>query len=93
MKLESKITILSIAEYISNGENVKIKSIDSSLKDKHIAYYPELPSEITPPCSYLNNRTMNIISSDTKITKKLYVIPEEMILPGSLKYACQLIKE
>ena len=36
---------------------------------------------------------MNIISSDTKITKKMSVIPKEMILPSFLKYVCRLIKE
>ena len=36
---------------------------------------------------------MNIISSDTKITKKLSVISEEIILPSFLKYVHQLIKE
>ena len=41
---------------------------------------PELPFGIISPCSYLNIKTMNIISSDINITEKLSVIPEEMIL-------------
>ena len=60
--------------------------MDSSLKDVDIAYCPELPFEIISPCSYLNIETMNIISSDTKITSKLSVIPERMILPSFLKF-------
>ena len=34
MVVVSKKIILSIAEYIRNGKNIKIKPIDSSLKDK-----------------------------------------------------------
>ena len=66
LKIESKKTIVSIAEYISHGKNLKIKPTDSSLKDKCVAYCPELPFEIISLCSYLNIKTMNIISSDTK---------------------------
>ena len=36
---------------------------------------------------------MNIISSDTKITKKISVCPKEMILPSFLKNVRQLIEE
>ena len=36
---------------------------------------------------------MNVTSSDTKITKKLSVIPEEVILPSFSKYIRLLIKE
>ena len=57
----------------------KIKPIDSSHKDKCIVYCPELPFGIISPCSYLNIETRNIISSDTNITEKLSVAPEEMI--------------
>ena len=37
-----KKTILSIAEYINNGENLKIKPIDSNLKDKCRTYCHDL---------------------------------------------------
>ena len=90
---KTKKTIFSIAEYISNGKNLKIKSIDSSFKDKCIAYCPELLSGILSPCSYVNIKAMNIISSDTKITKKSVFYSRKMILPSFLKYVCQLIKE
>ena len=73
---------------IRNGKNLEIKPIDSSLKDKYIAYCPELPFGILSPISYRNIKTMNI-SSDTKIAKKLLF----QILPSFLKYVCQLIKE
>ena len=36
---------------------------------------------------------MNNISCDTKIIKKLFVIPKEIFLPSFLKYVRQLIKE
>ena len=51
-------------------KNLKIKPIGSSLKDKCIAFCPELPFEILSPCSYLNIETINIISSEPKITNK-----------------------
>ena len=70
MKLikKSKKTI-SIAEYIKNGKNLKIEPTDSSLKAKCIAYCLELPFGIISLSSYVNIETMNIISSDTNITK------------------------
>ena len=48
---------------------------------------------ILSPFSFLNIEAMSVVSSDTKVTKKLSVIPEEMILPRFLKYVRQLIKE
>ena len=36
---------------------------------------------------------MNIVSSDTEITKKLSTIPNEILLPYFWKYFCELIKE
>ena len=66
LRIESKKTILSIAEYINNRKNFKIEPIDSSLKGKCIGYCPELPSGILSPCSYLNIKKMNIIFSDKK---------------------------
>ena len=58
------------------------------------AYCPELALVILSLCSYINIKAMNIISSDPKIiTKKLSVIPEQIILPSFLKYVFQLIKE
>ena len=35
----TKNSILNIAEYISNGKNLKIKPIDSSFKNKCITYF------------------------------------------------------
>ena len=66
---KSKKTILSIAEYIKNGKNLRIEPIDSSLKAKCIVYCLELPFGIISLSSYVNIETMNIISSDTNITK------------------------
>ena len=72
-------------KYISHGKNLKIKAVDSSIKDKCIAYCPELTFGIISPYIYLDIGKMNIISSDTKIINKLSVIPEEITLPSFLK--------
>ena len=61
-----KKSILSIVEYISNGKNLKIEPKVFKSNAQLIA---ELPFGI-PPCSYLNNKTMNIISSDTKAARR-----------------------
>ena len=50
----SKKAILSIADYISKGENLKIESIGSSVKDKRIAYRSILLFGLLSPYSYLN---------------------------------------
>ena len=50
----SKKAILSIADYISKGENLKIESIGSSVKDKGIAYRSILLFGLLSPYSYLN---------------------------------------
>ena len=70
MRIEFNKTVLTVAEYISDRKNLKKKPIDLSLKDKCIAYFPELPSGVISSCSYLSIKAMNIISSDSKITKK-----------------------
>ena len=77
MRIEFNKTILTAAEYITNRKNLKTKSIDLGLKDKCIAYFPELPSGIISPCSYVSIKTISIISSDTKITKKNCVLSEK----------------
>ena len=76
LRIESKRTNLSIAKYISNGKNLKINPIDSSLKNKCITSCPELPLGIISPCSYLNIKAINTLSSDNE---KLSVFSEEMI--------------
>ena len=77
MRTEFNKTILTAAEYITNRKNIKINSIDLGLKDKCIAYFLELPSGIISPCSYVSIKTMSIISSDTKITKKNCLLSEK----------------
>ena len=81
LRRESNKTILSVAEYVSNRKKLKIKPVDWVwwLKFKCRAYFPELPFGIISHCTYLSIRAMSIISSDTKITKKFSLIPEEMI--------------
>ena len=71
-----------------------LKPIDSNLKDKCIAYCPELPFGILSPCLVvILILKQGIFFSDRKITEKLSVIQEEMILPSFLKYVCQLMEE
>ena len=78
----SKKSILNIAEYISNGKNIKIKPIDSSFKNKHIAYCLELPFGIMSSSSYIIIEIMNIISSDVEMNK---VFTNN---PSNLFYCC-----
>ena len=61
-----KKSILSTVEYISNGKNLKI---EPKVLKSNAQLIAELPFGI-PPCSYLNIKTMNIISSDTKVARR-----------------------
>ena len=58
----TKNSLLNIAEYITNGKNIKIKPADSSLKNKRKANYLELPFGIMSFSSFVNTETLNIIS-------------------------------
>ena len=78
----TKNSILNIAEYISNGKNLKIKPIDSSFKNKCITYFFELPFGIISFSSYVNIETMNIISSDVEMNNVL------ANNPNNLFYCC-----
>ena len=46
LRIESKKTIFSIAEYIDDGKNPKIKPIDPSLNGRCRGFCPELPFPI-----------------------------------------------
>ena len=81
----SKKPILSIAKYISNWKNCKIKLIDSSFKDKCVAYCNELPFGILFIFSYLNIETMNIISSNVEINKNELLVNKSNELCTALK--------
>ena len=88
LRIESKKTISSIAEYIGDGKNPKIKPIDPSLNGRCRGFCPELPFPIL--------LVVMLITEKKKlqtITKKLSIIAEKMILPSFLKYVCQLIEE
>ena len=54
-------------------KNIKIKPIDSSFKNKPIAYCLELPFGIIFLSSYVTMETINIISSDVDINKNLLI--------------------
>ena len=60
-------TIYYMKDYISNVGNLKIKPIDSNLKNKCIAYCLELPFGILSFSSYVGIEAMNIISSGVEI--------------------------
>ena len=59
--------ILCMTEHISNGNNFKIKPIDSNFDKKQIAYCPDLPFGIISFNSFVNIKTMNIIFSDVEV--------------------------
>ena len=62
-------TIFYMKDYINNGENLKIKPIDITLKNKCIAYCPELPFGILSFSSHADIEAMNIISSNAEINE------------------------
>ena len=62
-------TMFHMKDYINNGENFKTKPIDSSLKNKCIAYCLELPFIMLSFSSYVDIEAMNIISSDVEINE------------------------
>ena len=67
----SKKPILNIAEYITNGKNLKVKPADLSLKNKCIDYCFELPFRIISFSSHFSIESINIISSDVEMNKIL----------------------
>ena len=66
---ETNGTISYTKDYINNGENLKIKPIDSNLKNKYIAYCLELLFGILSFSRYVNIEAINIISSDIEINE------------------------
>ena len=67
----TKNSILNIVEYIKNGTNLKIKLVYLSLKNKGIAYCFELTFGMIFFSSYVYIETMNVISSDVEMNKRL----------------------
>ena len=87
-KLDIKIRKVENLEKLKNLEKLEIAR-DIARDKLELEIMIELrtketisPFEIRSPCSYLNDRTMNNIFSDTRITKKLPIIPEETTLSG-----------
>ena len=78
-------TISYIKDYINNKENLTIDPIDSSLKNKCIAYCPELPFGILSFSSYVDIEAMNIISSDVEINEYKLLGVKSNKLVNSLK--------
>ena len=74
----TKNSVLNIAEYIRNGKNLRINPVDSSLKNKRIAYCLELPFGIISSPTYVNIETMKIISSDVEMNKVLANNPNDL---------------
>ena len=69
LKEGTNYTISYMKDYINNEGNLKIKPIDSNLKNKCIAYYIELPFEILSFSSYVDIEAMDITSSDVEINE------------------------
>ena len=65
-------------------KNLKIKPIDSSFKNKLVAYCLELPFGIISFSSYVNIETINIISSDTDVEMNKVLTNS----PNNLFYFC-----
>ena len=59
-------TVSYMKDYINNGENLKIKPIDSNLKNRYIAYCFELHFEILSFSSNVDIKAINIISSEVE---------------------------
>ena len=78
-------TISYIKDYINNGENITIDPIDSSLKNKCIAYCPELSFGILSFSSYVDIEAMNIISSDVEINESKLLGVKSNKLANALK--------
>ena len=58
------------ADYVNKGKNLKTKAIDSSNKNKRMAYCGELPFEILSYCRYIDLEKMGTVSC--KIEKDEY---------------------
>ena len=58
-----------IKKNIDNGKNLKIKTVDSSIQNKEIAFCSDLPVRILSFNSYLAIKSMNIISSIVEINE------------------------
>ena len=56
-----------MAEYISNGKNLKIKPIDSNSNNKQTAYCPDSPFGIISFNSFVKIETKNIMFSDVEV--------------------------
>ena len=55
--------------YINNRENLRKIPIDLSIKNKQIAFCPNLPFGILSLSSYLDIASMNIISSNVEMNE------------------------
>lgn len=76
--LNIKKIILSIAESIGNGKNLKAEPIDSNIIDKYIAYCDELsPNRYLNIGININERKANIKQAcEKRITEKRYIFTD-----------------
>ena len=73
--------ILYMKNYINNGENLRKKSIDLSIKSKQITFCSNLPFGILSLSSYVDIESMNIISSNVDMNEyKLLVTKSKQIV-------------
>ena len=80
-------------DYINSRENLKIKPIDSSLKNKCIAHCPELPFGILSFSSYVDIEAMNIIFSELEINVyKLFGVKSNKLVKACVRYFSLFLK-
>ena len=73
--------ILYMKSYINNGENLRKKSIDLSIKNKQKTFCSNLPFGILSLSSYVDIESMNIISSNVDMNEyKLLVTKSKQIV-------------
>ena len=66
----NKNFILYAKDCINNGENLRKKPINLSIKNKQTAFCSNLPFGILSFSSYVDIESMNIISSDVDINER-----------------------
>ena len=72
-------------DYIDDGENLKTKPIDLSIKNKQIAFCPELPFGILSFSRFVDIEAMNIISFNIEMNESKVLGTKSKKLVNALK--------
>ena len=62
-----KNLVFNFFKNICTRKKIKIRSIDTDIEGKSVAFSPLLLFALLPMSEFINNDTMNIISSDVEI--------------------------